>query len=98
MPTPREIYDSITAEVERNERKRIVLQQYPAVEAKRPLSAREVQILQLAAAGKSNAAIGMELGIKEATVRSHFRRMAKALGTGRREVMVLIAMRSGLVH
>lgn len=61
------------------------------------LSARELQVLQLVADGKSNKDIGDELGLSALTVKSHLARIARKLGTGDRAEMVATAMRSGAI-
>jgi DNA-binding NarL/FixJ family response regulator len=61
------------------------------------LSAREIQVLQLVAEGKSNKDIGTELGLSALTVKSHLARIARKLGTGDRAEMVATAMRSGAI-
>jgi DNA-binding NarL/FixJ family response regulator len=61
------------------------------------LSAREIQVLQLVAEGKSNKDIGDELGLSALTVKSHLARIARKLGTGDRAEMVVTAMRAGAV-
>jgi DNA-binding NarL/FixJ family response regulator len=61
------------------------------------LSAREIQVLQLVARGKSNKDIGEELGLSALTVKSHLARIARKLGTGDRAEMVATAMRSGAI-
>jgi len=61
------------------------------------LSAREIQVLQLVADGKSNKDIGQELGLSALTVKSHLARIARKLGTGDRAEMVVTAMRAGAV-
>jgi DNA-binding NarL/FixJ family response regulator len=61
------------------------------------LSARELQVLQLVAEGKSNKDIGEELGLSALTVKSHLARIARKLGTGDRAEMVATAMRSGAI-
>ncbi len=61
------------------------------------LSARELQVLQLVAEGKSNKDIGGQLGLSALTVKSHLARIARKLGTGDRAEMVATAMRSGAV-
>jgi DNA-binding NarL/FixJ family response regulator len=61
------------------------------------LSAREIQVLQLVADGKSNKDIGDELGLSALTVKSHLARIARKLGTGDRAEMVVTAMRAGAV-
>ena len=48
------------------------------------LSAREIQVLQLVADGKSNKDIGTALGLSALTVKSHLARIARKLGTGDR--------------
>jgi DNA-binding NarL/FixJ family response regulator len=61
------------------------------------LSARELQVLQLVADGKSNKDIGEELGLSALTVKSHLARIARKLGTGDRAEMVATALRSGAI-
>ncbi|MBL8932244.1 MAG: response regulator transcription factor [Kineosporiaceae bacterium] len=61
------------------------------------LSAREIQVLQLVADGKSNKDIGEELGLSALTVKSHLARIARKLGTGDRAEMVATALRSGAI-
>lgn len=61
------------------------------------LSAREIQVLQAVAEGKSNKDIGEELGLSALTVKSHLARIARKLGTGDRAEMVATAMRSGAI-
>ena len=61
------------------------------------LSAREIQVLQLVADGKSNKDIGEDLGLSALTVKSHLARIARKLGTGDRAEMVITAMRAGVV-
>jgi DNA-binding NarL/FixJ family response regulator len=61
------------------------------------LSAREIQVLQLVAEGKSNKDIGTALGLSALTVKSHLARIARKLGTGDRAEMVATAMRSGAI-
>jgi len=61
------------------------------------LSAREIQVLQLVAEGKSNKDIGEALGLSALTVKSHLARIARKLGTGDRAEMVATALRSGAI-
>lgn len=61
------------------------------------LSAREIQVLQLVAGGRSNKQIGEELGLSALTVKSHLARIARKLGTGDRAEMVATALRSGAI-
>ena len=62
------------------------------------LSAREIQVLQLVAEGKSNKDIGEDLGLSALTVKSHLARIARKLGTGDRAEMVATALRSGAIN
>ncbi len=61
------------------------------------LSAREIQVLQLVAEGKSNKDIGDDLGLSALTVKSHLARIARKLGTGDRAEMVATSLRSGAI-
>ena len=61
------------------------------------LSAREIQVLQLVAEGKSNKDIGVALGLSALTVKSHLARIARKLGTGDRAEMVATSLRSGVI-
>ena len=61
------------------------------------LSAREIQVLQLVADGKSNKDIGEALGLSALTVKSHLARIARKLGTGDRAEMVATALRAGAI-
>lgn len=63
-----------------------------------PLTDREVQVLRLVADGKSNDAIGTELGLSPATVKVHLARIGRKLGTGNRAHMVLIGLRRGVIE
>ncbi len=62
------------------------------------LSAREVEVLQLVAEGRSNKEIGDALGLSALTVKSHLARIARKLGTGDRAEMVAMSMRAGYVR
>ena len=61
------------------------------------LSAREIEVLQLVAAGRSNRDIGGELNLSALTVKSHLARIARKLGTGDRAEMVAVALRAGVI-
>lgn len=61
------------------------------------LSAREIEVLQLVAAGRSNRDIGGELSLSALTVKSHLARIARKLGTGDRAEMVAVALRAGVI-
>jgi len=54
------------------------------VEAARPLSTREAEILRWLAEGKSNYEVGCILGISAATVKNHLQRIYRALGVSNR--------------
>jgi DNA-binding NarL/FixJ family response regulator len=62
------------------------------------LSPREREVLQLLVAGRSNREIAAELGIKEATVKSHVSVILMRLDVADRTQAVLTALRRGLVH
>jgi DNA-binding NarL/FixJ family response regulator len=61
------------------------------------LSARELEVLSLVAAGRSNRDIGGELHLSALTVKSHLARIARKLGTGDRAEMVAVALRAGAI-
>jgi transcriptional regulator EpsA len=56
----------------------------PAPEAGRPVSRREVEILQWVREGKNNEEIGRILGISGWTVKNHLQRIYKAMGVSNR--------------
>ena len=62
------------------------------------LSARELDILKLVAEGKSNKAIGDQLGIAEGTVKTHVKSLLKKLQAPGRTAAVKEAVRRGLVQ
>jgi len=70
---------------------------HPGEPAWRRLSAREIEVLRLVAAGRSNNAAGQHLQLSALTVKSHLARIARKLGTGDRAHMVAVAMRAGLI-
>jgi DNA-binding CsgD family transcriptional regulator len=61
------------------------------------LSAREVEVLQHVANGRSNKEIGVSLGLSALTVKSHLARIARKVGTGDRAEMVMLALRAGVI-
>ncbi|MGC5033363.1 response regulator [Micromonospora sp. DT229] len=61
------------------------------------LSAREVQVLRLVGRGLSNAEIGRELHISEATVKTHLLRTFAKLDVADRTAAVTTAMAAGLL-
>ena len=62
------------------------------------LSAREVEVLGQVAKGKTNAAIGHQLHISEATVKTHLLRAFNKLGVSDRTAAVTTAMSLGLLR
>jgi DNA-binding NarL/FixJ family response regulator len=61
------------------------------------LTARETQVLALVGQGRTNADIGRELFISEATVKTHLIRIFTKLGVDDRTAAVTAAMRRGLL-
>ncbi|BAL87334.1 hypothetical protein AMIS_21140 [Actinoplanes missouriensis 431] len=62
-----------------------------------PLTAREVQVLRLVAAGSTNIEIGRHLYIGSETVRTHVKRIMRKLGARDRAHAVANAFRAGLL-
>ncbi|MGY3127057.1 DNA-binding NarL/FixJ family response regulator [Agrococcus sp. UYP33] len=62
-----------------------------------PLSAREQQVLALMKRGATNAAIGRQLFIGEATVKTHLQSIFAKLGVRDRTAAVAVAIERGLV-
>jgi len=62
------------------------------------LSSRELEVLRLLGAGKSNRDIGAELGITEATVKSHVSTILMRLNVSDRTQAVVSALQRGLIH
>jgi DNA-binding NarL/FixJ family response regulator len=65
---------------------------------RRALSAREVEVLTLVARGCTSADVAAQLGLAEATVESHVRRAARALGATNRPHAVAVAIGRGLIE
>ncbi len=61
------------------------------------LSAREVEVLQGVADGRSNGDIAAGLQLSPLTVKSHLARIGRKLGTGDRAHAVLLALRAGVI-
>lgn len=61
------------------------------------LTERELQVLDLAAAGRSNRQIGEALAVSPRTVEVHMHRVFKKLGTRSRTEAVVVAARRGLL-
>ena len=69
----------------------------PEPEKPAALSPREVEVLRLAADGRTNAAIGRALRISATTVKTHLMRAYEKLGVGDRTAAVSQAIRRGLL-
>ncbi|MFF4403787.1 response regulator transcription factor [Streptomyces sp. NPDC001404] len=63
-----------------------------------PMTARELQVLELISQGLTDAAIGRALHITQATVNSHTRRLYAKLGVRQRAHAVAIAYEQGLLR
>ncbi len=66
--------------------------------ARAELSARELEVLRLLAAGRSTTTIADELGLSVHTTRNHVRNLMTKLGAHSRLDAVVIAARSGLIE
>jgi PAS domain S-box-containing protein len=64
----------------------------------RPLTDREVEVLQLAAEGLSGPEIAERLFVSPGTVKTHFEHIYDKLGVGDRAGAVAYALRIGLIH
>jgi len=62
------------------------------------LSAREVEVLALVAAGNRNRDIGKQLCISEETVKAHMRHVLDKLGAKDRTEAIAIALRRGIIR
>lgn len=72
-----------------------------ALESRMPdsdLSSRELEVLKLLVNGKSNKEIAIQLGITEATVKSHVSTILMRLNVEDRTQAAVSALRRGLVH
>jgi DNA-binding NarL/FixJ family response regulator len=66
--------------------------------AEEKLSSRELEVLQLVAAGASNAEIAGRLHISQATVKSHLIHIFGKLGVSDRTAAVTVALQRGLIR
>ncbi|WP_284351402.1 response regulator [Roseisolibacter agri] len=62
------------------------------------LTAREIEVLRLAAKGLRNRAIAQRIGRTEATVKVHLRNVMAKLGVDDRTEAVMIALQRGVIH
>jgi DNA-binding NarL/FixJ family response regulator len=62
------------------------------------LTGRELEVLKLIVAGKSNKEIGKELFISEATVKTHINNLLSKLGVTDRTQAATTALQRGIVH
>ncbi len=65
---------------------------------RQPLTAREVEVLELIAQGRSNPQIAARLGRAESTMKVHVRSILRKLGTDDRTEAVMIAARRGIIR
>jgi ATP/maltotriose-dependent transcriptional regulator MalT len=63
-----------------------------------PLTAREREVLQLAAEGRSTREIAQDLFVSPGTVKTHFHHIYEKLGVGCRASAVAKCLRSGLIE
>lgn len=63
-----------------------------------PLTEREIEVLQLVAAGKSNREIGRKLFISESTVKGHLHNLFSKLSVLSRTEAISVATRRGLIQ
>ena len=68
------------------------------VQAGAPLTAREIEVLQMVSAGKSNKEIGAVLYISEGTVKTHINNIHQKLGVSDRTEAVVVALKRGIIH
>src|SRR3954468_8740628 len=64
----------------------------------KPLSERELEVLQLAADGLTGPQIAERLFLSPTTVKTHFEHIYEKLGVGDRAAAVAHALRTGLIH
>jgi DNA-binding NarL/FixJ family response regulator len=62
------------------------------------LTAREIEVLSLAATGNSNKRIGVKLSINEVTVKGHMTSILSKLGASDRTHAVTLALRRGVIE
>ncbi|KTT13464.1 hypothetical protein NS331_24260 [Pseudacidovorax intermedius] len=63
-----------------------------------PLTRKEIRVLELLAAGYSNAAMAEKLFVSDSTVRTHLRNINLKLGARSRTQAVALARQAGVVR
>jgi RNA polymerase sigma factor (sigma-70 family) len=74
----------IIAEVERSIRERAAIKKHQSLDQGLSLTSAEIRVLSLLAAGLGNAEIAQRLSISKNTIRSHLKRIYKAIGCNNR--------------
>jgi DNA-binding NarL/FixJ family response regulator len=81
-----------------------VLQEFRALSAEEhgdniysPLSPREIEVLELVAAGRTNKEIAVKLNISNQTVKNHISSILRKLAVNDRTQAVVFAMRRGWI-
>lgn len=77
---------------------RAIEPEYKQVMAVEPLTARELEVLQLIVEGHNNPTIAGKLHITMGTVKTHVRNILKKLYVNDRTQAAIRALRAGLVH
>jgi DNA-binding NarL/FixJ family response regulator len=75
----------------------VLQQSRPAYELVEPLTARELEVMQLLASGQTNKEIAQRLGVTEHTVKFHVNSILGKLGVATRTEAVVHAARLGIV-
>lgn len=73
------------------------LRGHPTLATGEPLSARELEVLALAADGLNRQEVERQLGLSSATVKTHFEHIYRKLGVTNRAAAVAHALRRGLI-
>lgn len=99
---PDELFDAVRAaargEVRLDPRaQQRLVREVRAPDVKEALTERELEVLKLVAVGASNKGVAQQLGISEATVKSHVSNMLSKLGLKSRTQAALHAIREGWV-
>ena len=76
----------------------VIAERLATRETSLPLTAREIQVLELIAKGFRNKEIAPRLGIAEETVHTYIKRVFAKLGVNDRTAALTMALRRGLIH